>query len=229
MDLDTRARLHAALGERARLAVVDALVTSDRSPSELSALLDLPSNLLAHHLDVLQSVGLIERIESTGDRRRRYLRLRRDRLEGLHRPRTARPERVTFVCTHNSARSQLAAALWTARTGSAATSSGTHPAERVNPRAVSAARRAGLDIGDARPREFRPDEHGGLVVTVCDRAHEELDPDSSWWHWSIPDPVEIDTDAAFDTTIVDLRRRIIGAAADATTDLTTDATQRSTP
>ena len=46
--------------------------------------------------------------------------------------------------------------------------------------------------GDGRsPRMLSPGETAELVVTVCDRAHEELDPTDSWWHWSIPDPVAV--------------------------------------
>jgi ArsR family transcriptional regulator, arsenate/arsenite/antimonite-responsive transcriptional repressor / arsenate reductase (thioredoxin) len=45
-------------------------------------------------------------------------------------------------------------------------------------------------------------------VTVCDRAHEELDPDPDWLHWSLPDPVEVGTRAAFDATVVELQDRI---------------------
>ncbi len=50
---------------------------------------------------------------------------------------------------------------------------------------------------------------------MCDRAHEELDPAPDWLHWSIPDPVPAGTRAAFDATVVELRRRIshlVGAA-----------------
>jgi ArsR family transcriptional regulator, arsenate/arsenite/antimonite-responsive transcriptional repressor / arsenate reductase (thioredoxin) len=112
------------------------------------------------------------------------------------------------VCTHNSARSQLAAALWRDRTGGQADSAGTHPAERVHPGAIAAARRVGLDISDARPRLLESSRDRGLVVTVCDRAHEELAVEPSWWHWSVPDPVDSATDAAFDAALHDLDARI---------------------
>lgn len=203
-----RARLHAALGEEHRLGIVEELAVSDRSPIELGRRLGLPSNLLAHHLDVLESVGLIERFVSAGDRRRRYVRLVREPLAdlGVAAVRPARP--VLFVCTHNSARSQLAAALWCDRTGGVADSAGTHPADRVHPGAVAAARRAGLDLRDARPRLLDLETRVDAVVTVCDRAHEELAADPDWWHWSIPDPVEAGTDAAFDAVIAGLDARI---------------------
>jgi len=47
-----------------------------------------------------------------------------------------------------------------------------------------------------------------VVVTVCDRAHEELDPEPGWLHWSIPDPVPLGTRNVFDATVVELRDRI---------------------
>src|SRR5262245_61277213 len=110
-----RARVHAALGEPARLAIVDALALGDASPGEVGRALGLPTNLLAHHLNVLAEAGVIERSRSEGDRRRTYLRLRPQALTTLL-PAPVQPApRVVFVCTHNSARSQLAAALWATR------------------------------------------------------------------------------------------------------------------
>lgn len=207
-----RAATHAALGEPARLAIVEDLAASDRSPTELAARLSMPTNLLAHHLDVLEGVGLIERFVSAGDRRRRYVRLLRAPLARLG-VATARPAgQVLFVCSHNSARSQLAAALWAARTGGIATSAGTHPADRVHPGAVAAALRAGLDLSGAEPRTLDADEHADLVVTVCDQAHEELEPEPGWWHWSLPDPVADGRAAAFDAVITELDDRIRAVA-----------------
>ena len=71
-----------------RLAIVEQLAVSDRAPSMLSAQFGLTGNLLAHHLDVLERAGLIERTVSAGDRRRRYVRLRHQVLGDLagHRP-----------------------------------------------------------------------------------------------------------------------------------------------
>jgi protein-tyrosine-phosphatase len=54
-----------------------------------------------------------------------------------------------------------------------------------------------------------------VVVTVCDRAHEELDPGPSWWHWSIPDPAETATEAAFDAVVAELDARIATLSTDA--------------
>ena len=137
--------MYAALGEPIRLAITDDLATSDRSPGELARRLGLAPSLLAHHLDVLEHVGLLERFASTGDRRRKYVRL----TPGTDPvgPRRSTPGAgVLFVCTHNSARSQLAAALWTSRIGSKATSAGTHPAERGRIFGICL---LGLDLGGA--------------------------------------------------------------------------------
>jgi protein-tyrosine-phosphatase len=213
--LGVRAQRHAALGDPVRLAIVDALTVSDRAPVELRRYLDMESNLLAHHLDVLERVGLIERSRSSGDGRRRYVHLRPDALDDLAPRQPVAIGPALFVCSANSARSQLAAALWRARTGHAAASAGTHPAPQVHAGAVAAGKRAGLDLGDAEPRrlDVRAARREALVVTVCDRAHEELEVDEGWLHWSVPDPVPVGTKAAFDATVAELRRRIDGLVA----------------
>ena len=116
---------------------------------------------------------------------------------------------ILFLCVANSARSQLAAALWADVTGSDGSSAGTHPADRVHPEAIAAAARAGLDLQAATPAAFA--EAGTLptlVVTVCDQAHEELGDRPDWLHWSIPDPVGVGTKRAFDDTVATLRERI---------------------
>jgi protein-tyrosine-phosphatase/DNA-binding transcriptional ArsR family regulator len=205
-----RAGRHAALGDPIRLAIADELAVSDRAPIELQAMLDLPSNLLAHHLEVLEHVGLITRHRSSGDGRRRYVHLESGALTELAPGRTIRPGSALFVCTHNSARSQLAASLWRDLAGQPAASAGTHPADRVHPGAVAAARRRGLDISTQRPTSLDTTTAlPCLVITVCDRAHEELAPDLDRLHWSIPDPVPAGTRAAFDAARDELEQRIV--------------------
>ena len=207
-ELQQRAARHAALGEPQRLAIVDELSRSDRSPSELQSIVGLPSNLLAHHLDVLEAVGLISRHRSSGDGRKRYVRLERGELRALNPGRALKPTKALFVCTHNSARSQMAAAIWKQRTGHDSISAGTHPASAVHPGAIAAAKRIGLDLTDQVPRHLdelrsRP----SLVITVCDQAHEELG-DSDHLHWSIPDPVRTGGRRAFDSARDEIAERI---------------------
>ncbi|MEL6981592.1 MAG: helix-turn-helix domain-containing protein [Actinomycetota bacterium] len=208
--LERRAQIHAALGEPHRLAIVEELAWSDRTPTQLGDAIGLPSNLVAHHLDVLEEAELIERFASTADRRRRYIRLLHEPLDRLAGGQAAPPGPILFVCTGNSARSQLAAALWTDRTGRPADSAGTTPAHRVHPMAVAAARRAGLSLRGSTPTRLDDEvaEAASVVVTVCDQAYEELTSPAGWWHWSTPDPVLDGTDEAFDATIAQLDQRI---------------------
>jgi protein-tyrosine-phosphatase/DNA-binding transcriptional ArsR family regulator len=211
--LAERARRHAALGDPIRLGIVEDLVSSDRTPMELQQRSGLASNLLAYHLDILEQAGMITRCQSSGDRRRRYICLRRSALpEPLTHAGTV-PGAALFICTQNSARSPLAAALWQQLTAAPASSVGTHPAARIHRSAVAAGRRVGLDLATEHPRSLEdvvalPE----LVVTVCDRAHEELDPEPTWLHWSVPDPVDVGTAAAFDATARELRDRITALA-----------------
>jgi protein-tyrosine-phosphatase len=192
-----------------RLAIVDELTHSDRSPVELMALTGIASNLLAHHLDTLESAGLITRNRSSGDGRRRYVHLERATLDGLAEWPRVGAQAALFVCTANAARSQLAAGLWQHLTGAPAASAGTHPAPRVHPKAVAAGRRLGIDLSGATPTNIDDVETlPPLVVTVCDRAHEELVPGEDWLHWSIPDPAEDGTRAAFDRAGRELLERI---------------------
>jgi protein-tyrosine-phosphatase/DNA-binding transcriptional ArsR family regulator len=209
IDAAARAARHAALGDPVRLAIVDELLTSDRSPVELRRMLGVDSNLLSHHVDVLERVGLITRSRSSGDGRRRYARLAAGALADLVPGRPVEVGPALFVCTRNSARSQIAAALWRSVTGVPGSSAGTHPATRVHPFAVAAARRAGIDLDDASPRSLDEVAHlPDIVVTVCDQAHEELHAPPAWLHWSLADPVAAGRASAFDATVAELRRRI---------------------
>jgi protein-tyrosine-phosphatase len=166
------------------------------------------SNLLSHHLDVLEVAGFVERTRSHGDGRRRYIHLAPGALEDLVPTSSMTACEVLFVCTHNSARSQLAAALWQDIVGAPATSAGTHPADAVHPGAVAAAQRVGLDLSDAQPQALLGVAQPELVVTVCDQAHEELPVSADWLHWSIPDPATSATRSAFDGVVAELQYRI---------------------
>ena len=210
VDLRARARVHAALGDPARLAIVDALTLGDASPGEIAHDLDMPTNLVAHHVKVLQVAGLIVRTRSEGDRRRTYLRLEPQALASLTPPPLRGAERVVFVCTHNSARSQLAAALWRDRKLGPVASAGTQPAPRVHPRAIKIAHRHGLALGSTGTAHVSDVVHGGdLVIAVCDNAHEEMTGAARpRLHWSVPDPVRTGTDEAFEAAYADIAGRI---------------------
>src|ERR1700722_1412148 len=150
--LARRAAIHAALADPARLQITDTLLAGDASPSELAAMLAMPSNLLAHHLHVLEQAGVITRRRSEGDRRRTYLQLVPAALDSLAVPPGRAALRVLFVCTANSARSHLAAALWRRASAVPAVSAGTPPAPPVDPGAIAAAGRHRLPLPPVRPR-----------------------------------------------------------------------------
>ena len=210
---DRRARILSALAEPARMAMVDHLLLGDASSGELGAQVGLSSNLLAHHLRVLEEAGIVRRVRSEGDQRRSYVQLRTDHplvLVAATLPTGLRPApRVVFVCTANSARSQLAAASWNQLSTLPAASAGTHPGPRVHPGAVAVARRHGLRLTADRPVAVEDQlRDGDLVVAVCDNAHEELDPDLPRLHWAVRDPVRVNTDAAFEDAFADITRRV---------------------
>ena len=103
-------------------------------------------------------------------------------------------QRILFLCTGNSARSQMAEALLRLIAGDHfdAESAGTHPAG-LNPMTVEAMREIGVDIRHHRSKpveEFR-EQWFDYVITVCDRAKESC-PVSSYAthtrHWSFDDP-----------------------------------------
>ena len=108
------------------------------------------------------------------------------------------PIRVLFVCTHNSARSQIAEALLQ-RYGGAdfeVHSAGTE-ATRVNPYAVRVLAEQGIDWSAARSKvitEFL-DQSFDYVITVCDRARETcpvFPGSTNTLHWGLDDPSEVE-------------------------------------
>lgn len=222
----SRAALFAALGDPLRLRIADELAVSDRTPGELLEWLEVSSALLTHHLDVLETAGLVERTTSHADGRKRFVRLVPQHRHLLT-PR-APLQKVVFVCTHNSARSQLAAGLWRRLTGEPARSAGTEPAEHIHPLALKTAQRHGINLGAARPTTATPALlRGATVITVCDQAHDDLagtgtrgaSRPMSKLHWSIPDPVVDGSTRAFEQAFEELAERIspIAAVKDPTT------------
>jgi protein-tyrosine-phosphatase len=206
-SLQQRADAFAALGDPRRLEIAEELSRSDRTPGELIEKFELSSALLAHHLDVLERAGLVERTNSHADGRKRFVRLL-PRHRAMLNIATA-PREVTFVCTHNSARSQLAAALWRKFVGTRADSAGTQPAAVVHPLALKVAKRHRLDLSSARPQRYTASmRRGTTVITVCDQSHDDLANPLARLHWSLPDPVEAGTPTAFEATYHELINRI---------------------
>ncbi len=210
VNLTQRVRVHAALADPHRLAIVDVVAHGDLAPSALGRMLDTPSNLLAHHLDVLESAGVVERRRSEGDGRVRYVVLRPQALDALGASAPLLVNQPLFVCTKNSARSQFAASLWAARAGRSVESVGTSPARGVDPTALRVAREFGIDLTGCTPRAMsdvtaEPD----LVVSVCDRAGEQHLPFAvRRLHWSVPDPVSDGRLVAFRMAFSEIVQRV---------------------
>jgi protein-tyrosine-phosphatase len=203
-----RVAKHAALADPARLRIVDLLTLGDLAPTELQVELAMPSNLLSHHLRTLEGAGLVTRHRSEADKRRSYIRLAPGALEGLTPGHEQAASRILFVCTRNSARSQLATALWQQASEIPAISAGTHPADRIAPGAIRVARRHGVVLADVPPRRLGEVAHAeDFVVTVCDSAHEEAS-NRGGIHWSVPDPLRLNTDVAFESAYADIARRV---------------------
>ena len=223
-----------------RWNMITALARSDHRVQELMWLLDQPANLVSYHLKQLRDQQLVRERRSSADGRDIYYSLNLDTLrdrydavgEALH-PALAetsatsrtqdpqslpRPVRVLFLCTENSARSQMAEGILRHLGGDRveAFSAGGNPSS-IHPNAVSALAEIGIDISHQHSKhleEFR-DQPFDYIITVCDRVREvcpTFPDDSERIHWSLPDPlVEGATEAqsrAFKRTAHELVTRI---------------------
>ncbi|GIX32669.1 MAG: low molecular weight phosphatase [Lysobacterales bacterium] len=135
------------------------------------------------------------------------------------------PRRVLFLCTHNSARSIIAEALFNhlaaARGVSArAESAGSAPSGRVQPLAMAVLEEAGIAFEGLHSKTWdpflsQPEKHPDLLITVCDSAAAEVCPvflaaasPPEHRHWPLPDPSRIGTPEAYRATLAGLRERI---------------------
>jgi protein-tyrosine-phosphatase/DNA-binding transcriptional ArsR family regulator len=230
------------LGHPVRWRLVRELVHSDRAVSELRELVDEPQSLVSYHLRLLREGGLVSRRQSSADRRdsdyaidlsacQTFLSAAGDSLHpGIALQPVARPARgvhggwgrrprVLFLCTGNSARSQIAEALLARMSDGTVdvVSAGSHP-KALHPNAVRALKRRGIDISRKHTKhlDLFVSEHFDFVITLCDRVREvcpELPSHPSLIHWSIPDPaLEGPSDRAsypaFERTVTELETRI---------------------
>jgi protein-tyrosine-phosphatase len=130
-----------------------------------------------------------------------------------------KPIRVLFLCTENSARSQMAEALTRHLSKGRVEiySAGSHPSG-IHPYAVSVLAAAGIDIGQQRSKHF--DEFSGqsfdCIITLCDRVLEvcpNFPGDPERIHWSFPNPAAVEGTEdekyrAFEQTSIQLTTRI---------------------
>lgn len=208
------------LADPLRWQLVTELGRSDRRVNELVAAVGKPQNLVSYHLAELRRAGVVTSHRSAADGRDVYYRADlpgcRDLLAGagvaLHPGLALAPApaegcarrgrtRVLFLCTGNSARSQIAEALVEHRTGGAveAASAGSHP-KVLHPNAVRVMAERGVDISgrETKPLTRFTRRRFTRVITLCDKVREvcpEFPGAPVTAHWSLPDPAAGPDDA----------------------------------
>ncbi|MCW5887591.1 MAG: helix-turn-helix domain-containing protein [Anaerolineales bacterium] len=224
--------LASLLAHPVRWKVVTSLIKSDYSVSELQRLTRKKQNLISYHLGKLQKSKLINQITSRADARESYYSLDMSILQraffalgdSLHPAlgstqedqktvKDGKPVKILFLCTHNSARSQMAEGLMRSKAGEKVevVSAGTEPS-RVHPLAVSTMERLNIDISNHESKSVEQfiKQKFDYVITVCDSAKESCPifpgaPEQI--HWSFPDPSAVKgsdsekAEAFFDTAI----------------------------
>jgi protein-tyrosine-phosphatase len=227
------------LSEPVRWQLVTELGRSDRRVGELVELAGKPQNLVSYHLAELRRAGVVSSRRSSADGRDVYYRadllrcrdLLGDAGRSLH-PGLARELRtkdtagsqrgrpkLLFLCTGNSARSQIAEALVEHRSGGMveARSAGSHP-KPLHPHAVRVMAERGVDISGrpTKPITRFARSRFDRVITLCDKVREvcpELPGTPVAAHWSIADPAasadrESDTYAAFQDVADEIDGRV---------------------
>lgn len=231
-------------GHPIRWSVLTRLARSDYRVQEFVTFLQLPQNLVSYHLRQLRAGNLVTERKSSADERSIYYSLDLEQLrvlyvqagsqlhpaltnglidpevENQHGHDDLPPLRVLFLCTENSARSQMAEALLRHLSHGTveAFSAGSQPTEYVHPLAVRAMQHIGIDMSQARPKHFDDflGQHFDSIVTVCDRVREVcpvFPDDPERIHWSFPDPALVEGSEetrfhAFEQTSLQLATRI---------------------
>ncbi len=207
------------LAHELRWNLLQLLAQTDLRVQELASSLDRPLNLISYHLAQLRRGALVTERRSSSDARDIYYSLDLEQLHARYQDAAAalhpalrltapsldalgeRQVRVLFLCTRNSARSQMAEALLRQRGGLHVTAASAGAvATTVHPLALAAL--AELGIADAGLRSKSVEEFAGqhfdYVVTVCDRMREvcPVFPGAVQVHWSMADPADTPGDAA---------------------------------
>ena len=211
-------------GHPLRWRLLGELARSDRTVRELTDLVDEKQNLVSYHLGKLRDAGLVRMRRSSADGRDAYYTVDlvrfREHLaataDALHpglttTPSPARttrstPVRVLFLCTGNSARSQMAEALIRERSAGAieSYSAGSHP-KPLHPNAARVMREQfGIDLvgRESKHLSVYGDREFDWVISLCDKVREvcpDFPGDPETIHWSIPDPAagQVDDDASY--------------------------------
>ncbi|GCE14931.1 arsenate reductase/protein-tyrosine-phosphatase family protein [Tengunoibacter tsumagoiensis] len=220
-----------------RWAIVRELAYSDYRVQELVERLKLSQNLVSYHLRKLREGRIVIERRSNADEREVYYHLDLDQFQEhylaagslIHPAVTALNEnvsipesqpRVLFLCTENSARSQMAEGLLRHLSHGRveAYSAGGQPAKQIHPLARRVMEQLGIDMSQAVPKHIQMFEGQvfDAVVTVCDRIVEScptFSDDLERIHWSLLDPASVQGTEqeqlhAFEQTVLQLTTRI---------------------
>ena len=222
-----------------RWRLVDELALTDRRVNELGERANLAQNLVSYHLGLLRRAGVVRERRSSADARDVYYSLDLDGLRfaleqsirivhpgvqlveqqissGTFHP--GGVARVLFLCTHNSARSQMAEAILRQQ-GSGVVdvaSAGSHPRE-VHPLVFRTLTELGVGAEGLRSKHLSVFAHQSFdyVITLCDIVREvcpALPGEPEHLHWSLADPIAAGrsprtTEAAFRQTAGELMTR----------------------
>ena len=208
------------LAHDVRWEILVLLARSDYCVQELVRLVEQPQNLVSYHLRRLRGVDLVTERRSSADSRDIYYSLNFEMLHTLYfaaadalhpalsGSATAQPQmivdhpntsfRVLFLCTENSARSQMAEALtrYLSKGTVEACSAGSHPTG-IHPYAIRVLARLGLDTSTLRSKHFDEfqDQSFDRIITLCDYVLEECPTfpgDPQRIHWSFPNPAAVE-------------------------------------
>ncbi len=234
--------LFSILGSELRWKLLSSLAYSDRRVQDLAEIVKEKQNLISYHLKRLQKLKLVSERPSSADARENYFSADLGKIQqlffaagaslhpALNPEPTAdsapglfknlkRPMQVLFLCTHNSARSQMAEGILRAQGGDLVEvySAGNQPTG-IHPLAVKAMRELDIDISGQTSKnmdQFLKQEFD-FVITVCDRVKEAcpvFPGNPNQIHWSFPDPSEAlgseaDRERVFHNIAIELNRRI---------------------
>lgn len=226
-------------GHPLRWRLLSELARSDRRVGELCERAAQRQSLVSYHLRQLRDGGLVSARRSLADGRDTYYVLDLARCgellvsagASLHpglasavashhgRDRCVARARVLFLCTGNSARSQMAEALAERLSEGEvrAASAGSHP-KPLHPNAVRVMRARGIDLAGRRSKHLTEftGQRFDYVISLCDRVREvcpEFPGAPQAIHWSVRDPArepgtEKQSLPAFERTATELSRRI---------------------
>ncbi len=229
--------LLALLAERGGWHLVGLLAWSDYRLADLQEQTGLSADILQEYLAVLREQGVLSERQSDARPDEMFYRLHLEAMRdafaavgaaihpvvgGVEDVDAAglakRKPRVLFLCTANSARSQMAEGLMRhfSKGNVEVFSAGARPAQ-VHPLAIKTMADAGIDISQQYSKHVDDlaDQQFDYVITVCDHQREACpvfpgDPDRI--HWSLPDPASAEQDdereRAFKSTANHLRNLI---------------------